>query len=93
MTGVRQGEYLAPFLFAMYLNGIEQEFITKDGVETGFVELFLLLYAEYIVIFSETAEGLQNGLNILHDNCQRWKLTVNPNKSKILIFRKGGRLP
>ena len=24
---------------------------------------------------------------------KRWKLTVNPNKSKILIFRKGGRLP
>ena len=36
---------------------------------------------------------LQNGLNILHDYCQRWNLTVNPNKSKILIFRKGGRLP
>ena len=25
--------------------------------------------------------------------CQRWRLTVNPNKSKIIIFRKGGVLP
>ena len=91
MTGVRQGEYLSAFFFAIYLNDIEQEFITKgsDGVNAG----FKLFHADDIVIFSETAEGLQNGLYILHDYCQRWKLTVNPNKSKTLIFRKDGRLP
>lgn len=94
MTGVRQGECLSPILFAMYVNDIEQEFITKgaDGVDTGFLKLFLLLYADDIVIFSESAEGLQNGLNILYDYCQKWKLKVNPNKSKVMIFRKGGRL-
>ena len=60
MTGVRQGVCLSPFLFAMYLNDIEQEFITKDadGVDTGFFKLFLLLYADDIVIFSKTPEGL-----------------------------------
>ena len=95
MTGVRQGECLSPFLFAMYLNDIEQEFITKgaDGVDTGLLKLFLLLYADDIVIFSENAVGLQNGLDILHDYCQKWKLSVNPNKSKFMVFRKGGRLP
>ena len=36
---------------------------------------------------------MQNGLNILYDYWQRWSLTVNSNKFKILIFRKGGRLP
>ena len=60
MTGVRQSECVSPFLFAMYLNDIEQEFITKDadGVDTGFFKLFHLLYADDIVICSETAEGL-----------------------------------
>ena len=53
MTGVRQGECFSLFLFAIYLNYIEQEFITKgaDGVDTGFLKLFLLLYADDIVIF------------------------------------------
>ena len=45
-----------------------------------------------ITIFSETASGLQNGLNILHDYCQKWKFTVNVDKSKVMVFRKGGRL-
>lgn len=60
MTGVRQGECLSPILFAMYVNDIEQEFITKgaDGVNIGYLKLFLLLYADDIVIFSESAEGL-----------------------------------
>ena len=55
--------------------------------------MFLLLYADDIVIFSETAEGLQTGLYILHDYCQRWKSTVNPNKSKILILEKAEDYP
>ena len=95
MTGVLQGECLSPILFAMYVNDIEQEFITKgtDGVDIGFLKLFFLLYADDIVIFSESADGLQKGLNILYEYCQRWKLTVNLIKSKIIIFRKGGRLP
>ena len=95
MTGVRQGECLSPILFAMYVNDIEQEFITKgaDGVDIGLFELFVLLYADDIVIFSESSEGLQKGLDILYEYCQRWKLTVNAKKSKIIVFRKGGRLP
>ena len=57
MTGVHQGECLSPILFAMYVNDIEQEFITKraDGVDTGFLKLFVLLYADDIVIFSESS--------------------------------------
>ena len=95
ITGVRQGECLSPFLFALYINDIEHEFITKgaDGVDIGLLKLFLLLYADDIVIFSESSDGLQKGLDILHQYCIRWKLTVNPSKSKIVIFRKGGRLP
>ncbi len=64
-----------------------------DGIDIGMAKLFLLLYADDIVIFSETAEGLQTGLNILFDYCQRWKLTVNINITKVMVFRKGGRLP
>jgi hypothetical protein len=44
--------------------------------------LFLLLYADDIVILSETEEGLEH-------YCDKWRLTVNIKKTKIIIFRKG----
>lgn len=95
MLGVRQGECLSPFLFSMFLNDLEEEFIIQgiEGIDIGMIKLFLLLYADDIVIFSCTPEGLRNGLNYLSVYCQRWKLVVNTSKSNVMVFRKGGMLP
>ena len=32
------------------------------------------------------------GLILLENYCDRWKLTVNATKTKVMIFRKGGRV-
>jgi hypothetical protein len=94
LLGVRQGESLSPFLFSMYLNDIEENFMLNgfEGIDIGLLKLFLLLYADDIVIFSETESGLQKGLDILYEYCLRWKLTVNVEKTKIMIFKKSGRI-
>ncbi|MCG8044774.1 MAG: reverse transcriptase domain-containing protein, partial [Candidatus Thiodiazotropha endolucinida] len=93
-VGVRQGECLSPFLFSMYINDLEQELIQNgiDGIDIGMLKLYLLLYADDIVIFSMSSEGLQKGLDVLSEYCNRWKLTVNTDKTKVMIFRKGGNL-
>ena len=52
--------------------------------------MYLLLYADGIVIFSESSQGLQKGLDILADYCDRCKLTVNTDKTKVLVFRTVG---
>ena len=52
-----------------------------------------MLYADDIIIFGNSPEDLQKSLAILEDYCSKWKLTVNTNKTKIMVFRKGGRLP
>mgnify|MGYP002153710323 CR=1 FL=1 len=61
---VRQGESLSPFLFSIYLNDIEETYILKvfEGVDTGMFKLYLLLYADDIVLMSQTETGLQKGL-------------------------------
>ena len=77
----------------MYLNDIEETFLLQryKGIDLGVLKLCLVLYADDIVLFSETDDGLQEGLNLLQAYCLRWKLKVNTNKTKIMIFKKGGR--
>ena len=82
---------MSPFLFSMYVNDLEEEFRLNglDGIDIGSLKLLLLLYADDITLFSETEEGLQNGINILNAYCNRWKLKVNISKTKVVVFRKG----
>jgi hypothetical protein len=100
--GVRQGENLSPLLFSLYLNDLH-DFFNSNGTVSGitcskhefdnsvltFVKLFVLLYADDTVIVAESAEDLQNALNVYRDYCDLWKLTVNISKTKVLVFSKG----
>ena len=54
--------------------------------------LYLLLFADDAVIFSDTVEGLQSSLKYLEMFCNKWDLTVNIDKTKIVVIRKGGTL-
>ena len=63
-----------------------------QSIDLDVFKLFLLLYADDIVLLSETESGLQEGLLLLEGYCDRWKLSVNSLKTKVMIFRKGGRL-
>ena len=68
--GVRQGECLSPFLFAMYLNDLEEELVTKgaSGINIGMTNLYLLLYADDIILFGKTSEELQNALKFFEED-------------------------
>ena len=92
---VRQGECLSPFWFFIYRNDLEEEITSNraNGVDIGMMKLFLLLYADDIVLFANTPDELQHLLDILQDHCARNRLTVNTSKTKVVIFRKGGRIP
>ena len=53
------------------------------------LKLFLLLYADDTVIFSETPSGLQRGLDSIKRYCENWTLSLNAKKCKIVIFSRG----
>ena len=51
--GVRQDECLSPILFSLFLNDIEEQFINSgiEGLDINMLKIFMLLYADDIVIF------------------------------------------
>ena len=48
------------------------------------------MFADDLVLISQTAEGLQNCLTNLQSYCKKWCLTVNTDKTKVVIFNRGG---
>ena len=46
--GVRRGECLSPFLFAMYINDLEAELDVNgiSGINIGMINISILLYAD-----------------------------------------------
>ena len=53
-----------------------------------FLRLFILLYVDDTVLFSDSAEDLQVQLNNFSEYCDTWKLKVNISKTKIVVFTR-----
>ena len=53
---------------------------------------FFLLFADDLTLLASTVVRLQNQLNALYVAAKRLGLTVNLDKSKVMVFRKGGYL-
>ena len=62
-----------------------------EPVRVGDLSVNCLLYADDIVLLSESKSGLQSSLNILGTYCSNWKLQVNVKNSKVLIFNSNGK--
>ena len=60
----------------------------NDDMYNNYLKILLLLYADDTVIFSNSERGLQKCLDTLHAYCMKWKLNVNSDKPKVIIFRK-----
>ena len=54
----------------------------------SYIKLYVLLYADDTIILADTANELQEALNALSDYCIIWKMKVNIDKTKIIMFSK-----
>ena len=61
-------------------------------IELQELSLFLLMYADDMVLLAQSAPDLQALLNSLEVYTDKWSLEVNVIKTKIMIFRNGGKI-
>ena len=54
-----------------------------DPITINNIKVSCLMYADDIVLISESAKGLQNCLNKLSNYCDIWNLSVNIDKYKV----------
>jgi len=55
-------------------------------------EIFILMFAEDVALIPDTVIGLQRQLNTLVEFCTEYELDVNVNTTKVVVFKRGGRL-
>ena len=88
-VGVKQGDNLSSTLFNIYINDLPACFDNNcNPVQIGNSKVHCLMYADDLVLLSESPLGLQRQLNILGEYCNAWKLEINIDKSKIIIFER-----
>lgn len=91
--GVRQGCALSSILFDLYIDDIDEEWDKNDqgGVVVGKHKIRVLKYADDIAIVAETAKELERMLKSTEKYVDKNELTVNVKKTKIMVFRNGGK--
>ena len=88
--GVEQGEPLSPILFISFVNDMHKEMSEQIYAVRILNEIciFMLMYADYPVLFANSESELQKMLDNLSVHCDKWKIDVNTSKIKIYIYLK-----
>ena len=81
--GLKQGYSLSPILCNLFINNIGDIFDQDQCQPPSILKLSLnhLLYADDLVLISETKNGLQQCLNKLQKYCEKNRITVNNKKN------------
>ena len=81
-----QGGMLSPKLFTDFLQDISASFDQDQRIAVDTLLMIYLLFADDLVIFSESAEELQKQLTALYTFAPIWHIIVSIPKTKVLIY-------
>jgi hypothetical protein len=85
--GVKQDGPLSPKLFAIFIeNLITKIELTKMGSSIGSMKIDILLYADDIVLISNSEAELQRMLIEVQEYGQTWEIKFNPSKTMYMAF-------
>ena len=86
---------MSPFLFALYIEELI-EMLKSAGCRGIYIDeiaknVMALLFADDVAICSETVGRLREMIKVLENFSNKWGLKVNLDKTKIMVFRRGGK--
>ena len=87
LHGVLQRRVISPTLFNFFLDDLSEYLDKSKGIKVGTITVCHMLFADDLILASETPSGLQKLINGLEEFCKQWHLEVNLSKTSISIFR------
>ena len=94
LIGTEQGHPMSPELFKCYLLELTESLDNTPNVsspELGTKRVTHLLWADDLVLLALDRKSLQNLIDTVNAYCITWGLTVNLDKTAVLVFNKTGR--
>ena len=86
--GLKQGCVLSPTMFSIYVNDLAEMINNLGcGVTVDQYNMAILMYADDIVLLSESEHDMQRMLDAVNEWCYKWRLSLNESKTKVIHFR------
>jgi exonuclease III len=93
-VGTRQGCMVSPLLFVLFLNELVDMLKVRNCkgiyVNENIDNIISLFYADDIAGMSDTVLRLQQQIDCVSDFCDKYGMSINLEKTMIIVFRRGG---
>ena len=89
-NGVKQGGVLSPQLFCFYMNPLIKRLHNSGyGCYVGRSPACVFSYADDLILLAPTRTAAQKMLNICNAFGEEYKITFNPDKCSVMLFKNG----
>ena len=92
--GVKQGCILSPLLFNIFLSDLQDKIERKENCPVELAQgqsLGCIIWADDILLLTKSEIGLKNMLETLKNYTEHNGMSINTEKTEVMIFNKTGR--